>query len=78
MPRAILIPTAITDASTPAAPLIPQNQGVGLQSMAETKRMPVGKANPIKSPAGAMTAMQTAALVKRFALSKRRSRDGNH
>ena len=42
-----LVDTAATEASTPAAPLIPQNHGVGFWSTRETSLIPVGKPNPI-------------------------------
>src|SRR5262245_59332999 len=58
----MLRPTARMEARTPAAPLIAQNQGVGRSSMRETSRMPKGKPNPKRIPAGVMTAIVQAAL----------------
>ena len=46
----MLMPTATLAASTPAAPLIAQNQGVGRVSIAFTRRMPVGKAESHQQP----------------------------
>jgi hypothetical protein len=46
--------TAMLAASTPAAPLIAQNQGVGRGSIAFTSRIPVGKPNPRRKPSGAI------------------------
>ena len=65
MPSDMLIMTPRTDARTPAAPLIPQNQGVGWGSMASTSRMPVGKAKPSRKPKGMMTAMEMMIRMRR-------------
>ena len=62
IPNARLTTTALIDASTPAAPLIPQNHGVGLTSMDETKRIPVGKPKPNEIPPGAISATQSTIL----------------
>ena len=70
--------TARPAASTPAAPLMPKNQGVGRESMRVTRRIPVGKPNPISSPAGAKTSTQNAARAKRPALSNSSSTGGIH
>ena len=59
IPNDMLIMTPRTEARTPVAPLIPQNQGVGRGSIASTSRMPVGKAKPRRKPRGVMTAMET-------------------
>ena len=44
----LLQSTAKEDAKTPAAPLMPQNQAVGLRSTAVISRIPLGKPNPIR------------------------------
>ena len=44
MPNEILVITATLAARTPAAPLMPQNQGVGRRSTFETKMHPCRKA----------------------------------
>jgi hypothetical protein len=77
MPKAMLTATAAEDASTPAAPFIPQNQGVGVRSTLLMKRMPVGKPKPIRTPAGAITTTQSGARTMRAALSKTWSAVGN-
>ena len=70
MPNEILVITATLAARTPAAPLMPQNQGVGRRSTFETKRIPVGKPNPMKKPAGVSTRTANPARIKRSALSR--------
>ena len=52
IPMLMLSMTASTDASTPVAPLIPQNQGIGSLSIAPTNFIPVGKAKPRRKPKG--------------------------
>src|SRR5882762_7613966 len=47
----MLVTTATLAARTPAAPLMPQNHGVGPVLIAETNRMPVGNPKPIRKPA---------------------------
>ena len=76
MPYAMLHSTAMEEASTPAAPLMPQNQGVGLASTAEINRIPVGKPNPSNKPAGAIIATVNAARAGSGALSACRSKGG--
>ena len=56
IPMLKLSMTASTDASTPVAPLMPQNQGIGSLSTAPTNFIPVGKANPRRKPSGTTTA----------------------
>ena len=51
----MLVSTATLAASTPAAPLMPQNQGVGFLSIADTSRIPVGNPKPMRKPAGERT-----------------------
>jgi len=75
---ALELPTATVEARTPLAPLIPQNHGVGFQSTAEMKRIPVGKPNPMSNPAGAMTATHISPRSTRELLSSERSRGGTH
>src|SRR5678810_1201475 len=58
------------DASTPLAPLTPQNQGVGLPSTRFTSRMPVGNPHPISIPPGAMTSTDHRARIGREEPSK--------
>ena len=77
IPDPILFPTAKMEARTPAAPLIPQNHGVGFLSIREISRIPVGKANPINNPAGAIVNTQIEALTINLALSKLRNTSGN-
>jgi len=48
----MLTAIAMLAASTPAAPLIAQNHGVGRESMALTSLIPVGNPKPINNPAG--------------------------
>jgi hypothetical protein len=50
MLKAMLVTTATLAARTPAAPLMPQNHGVGPVLMAETRRMPVGNPKPRQRP----------------------------
>ena len=76
MPYAILHPTATAEASTPLAPLIPQNQGVGFLSTADMKRMPVGKPYPMSNPAGRMTATATRPRSTKELLSSESSKGG--
>src|SRR5215471_5197935 len=59
----MLIMTANEEASTPDAPLMPQNQGAGVRSMEDTSAIPVGKPHPIKNPPGAMAVTATAARI---------------
>jgi hypothetical protein len=60
-----------------AAPLMPQNHGVGVVLIAETNRMPVGKPKPIRRPAGARTRTQTPARMRRSAASRSTRSGGN-
>ena len=53
MLKAILVTRATLAARTPAALLMPQNQGMGPVLVVETNRMPVGNPKPISKPAGA-------------------------
>ena len=69
MPKAMLVRTAMLPASTPAAPLMPQNQGVGRRLICATSRIPVGKPKPIRNPAGARIATASAARSARSAPS---------
>ena len=73
IPKEILLATATVDARVPAAPLIPQNQGVGLGSIAEISRIPVGNPKPSNKPAGAIVMTHNMALVNRLALSNARN-----
>src|SRR3954447_23227445 len=68
MLKAMLMTTATLAARTPAAPLMPQNHGVGPLLIADTKRMPVGNPKPIRKPAGASTRTQKPARTRRSAL----------
>lgn len=73
IPKAMLLATATVDARVPAAPLTPQNQGVGLRSIAEMSRIPVGKPKPSNKPAGAIVITHNIALDNRPALSNARN-----
>jgi hypothetical protein len=70
MLKAILVTTATLAARTPAAPLMPQNQGMGPALIVETNHMPVGNAKPIRKPAGANTRTQRPARTTRSAPSR--------
>ena len=65
MLKAILVTKATLAARTPAPPLMPQNQGMGLVVIVETNRMPVGNPKPIRKPAGARTRTQRPAANKK-------------
>ena len=77
MPKARLVTTATLAARTPAAPLTPQNQGVGPVLIALASRMPVGKPKPISRPAGARARTQSPARTGRSAPSYWASSGGN-
>jgi len=74
--KAILTATAMLAASTPAAPLIAQNQGVGRVSSALTSAMPVGKPNPMSSPSGATIRTAAAARITIGLASKTPTKNG--
>lgn len=78
IPSAMLHAIAAIDARTPLAPLTPQNHGVGFRSTAVTRRIPVGKAKPMRMPAGAIAGMQRAALPKSGDPSKCGNTYANH
>ena len=75
--KAILTATAMLAASTPAAPLIAQNQGVGRVSSALTSAMPVGKPNPMSSPSGANIKTAAAARITIGLASKTPTKNGS-
>src|SRR5215472_13252341 len=77
MLKAMLVTTATLAARTPAAPLMPQNHGVGVVLIAETSRMPVGNPNPIRKPAGATTRTHKPARTRRAVPSSSTSSPGS-
>src|SRR5437870_12636446 len=69
----MLLATATVEARVPAAPLTPQNQAVGLRSIAEISLIPVGNPKPSNKPAGAIVTAHNMALDNRLALSNARN-----